>query len=694
MPNRLAAERSPYLLQHQANPVDWYAWGPEALERAKTDDRPILLSIGYSACHWCHVMAHESFENPKTAALMNQSFVNIKVDREERPDLDDVYQQAIQLLGRQGGWPLTVFLTPAGVPFFGGTYFPDQDRHGLPAFDKILRGIAEAYRERRSEVETSGRQLLSALLSLQEPAAPGLTTAKDLALAVSRLLGRVDDVHGGFGSAPKFPNTMALEVLMRSAPPPPKAAKDQGGGSTIPESNRPREAVHRALAAMADGGIHDQLGGGFHRYSVDQGWLVPHFEKMLYDNALLASLYLAAHQWSGEARYREVAEGIFRYLAREMTDPNGGLYSSQDADSAGPDGHVEEGLFYVWTPSQIEAVVGATRAPKLCDFLGVTPEGNFEDSGASVLTRHGNPDQATAEGLHELFLARRKRPAPFRDEKILAGWNGLALSALARGAQILGDDSLTTRAVALGSFVRKGLMPAGELRRSFLGDAGRTLAFGEDLASLAVGFLDLYETTFDPRDLKLARSLVDTLVADCFVEANGAMAIASRRAERLVHRPLSLYDNAVPSATSSGLEALQRLAWLTGEARYSAVADTLVRAQASAMSQNPFGFGNLLCGLDRHLRGPVEVVVVGAPEDPRTRALLASIHRTYLPNRALVVFAPGQVPEGIDRALWEGRTTAPQPTVYVCRNRACLAPIDDPAMLETALQQAARIPLA
>ena len=685
MPNRLAAERSPYLLQHQGNPVDWYAWGPEALERARTEDRPILLSIGYSACHWCHVMAHESFENPRIAALMNESFVNIKVDREERPDLDDVYQHAIQLLGRQGGWPLTVFLTPAGVPFFGGTYFPDQDRHGLPAFDKILRGIAEAYRDRRAEVETSGRQLLAALKSLQDPGPAELATAKDFALAVSRLLGRVDDRHGGFGTAPKFPNTMALEVLIRSAP---HDGRD-----------RARQAVHHALTAMADGGIHDQLGGGFHRYSVDQGWIVPHFEKMLYDNALLASLYLNAYQWSGEARYREVAASTLAYLTREMTDASGGLYSSQDADSAGSDGHVEEGRFYVWTRAQIEAVVGATRAPKLCDFLGVEAQGNFEDSDETVLTRHGAFDPAIEPAiendLRALFRARQQRSAPFRDEKILASWNGLALSALARGSQVLDDQSLAKSAAAVGSFVRNRLMPGGELRRSFLGgEPGRTLAFAEDFALLAVGLIDLYETTFDPRDLALARTLVDSLVADCFVEENGAMAIASRRGEALVHRPLSLYDNAVPSGTSAGLEALQRLAWLTGETRYREVAEALVRAQVSAMAQNPFGFGNLLCGLDRHLRGPVEVVVVGALDDPRTRALLAVVHGVYLPNRALVVFPPGSAPEGIDRALWEGREAAPVPTVFVCRNRTCLAPIEDPQKLPDALREAARIAFA
>jgi uncharacterized protein len=676
MPNRLAQERSPYLQQHQNNPVDWFPWGPEALERAKTEDRPILLSIGYSACHWCHVMAHESFENPEIAALMNSLFVNLKVDREERPDLDDVYQHAIQLLGRQGGWPLTVFLTPAGVPFFGGTYFPDQDRHGLPAFEKILRGVAQAFRERRAEVETSGRQLLSALHSLQEPPTPGLATPKDFGLAVSRLLGRVDEEHGGFGSAPKFPNTMGLEVLLRSA--------------ALDGNERAGQAVHQALARMADGGIHDQLGGGFHRYSVDEAWAVPHFEKMLYDNALLANLYLAAHQWSAAPRYLDVARGILDYLGREMTDGGGGLYSSQDADSAGPDGRIEEGEFYVWTRAQIEAVVGPALAPRLWDLLGVTAAGNFEGTGRSVLSRHGAPDSEAAAGLQKLLSAREARPRPFRDEKILAAWNGLALSATARGAQLLGDQKLADRARAIGSFVRGHLMPGGELRRAFLGEAGQVPAFAEDLALLAVGFLDLYDTLFEVRDLDLARKLIDALLEDCLEEERGAMAVASRRAEKLVHRPLSLYDNAIPSATSAGLEALQRLGWLTGESRYRAAAEKLVRSQVSPMTQNPFGFGNLLCGLDRHLRGPVEIVVVGRLDDPRTRALLAAVSAVYLPNRALVAFAPGAPPTQIDPLLWKGRESSPLPTAFVCRDRTCLAPIQDPQELPAALRNAAR----
>ena len=680
MPNRLANESSPYLRQHAENPVDWFAWGEEVLERAKREDRPILLSIGYSACHWCHVMAHESFEDPKIAALMNELFVNIKGDREERPDLDDVYQQAIQLLGRHGGWPLTVFLTPQGVPFFGGTYFPNQDRHGLPAFERILTGVAEAYRQRRGEVEASGRQILGALASLQEPVQPGMATPKDFAAAVGRLLARTDEQHGGFGGAPKFPNTMALAALLRAA--------SLDGHATA------GAAVKRALAGMADGGIHDQLGGGFHRYSVDEAWIVPHFEKMLYDNALLASLYLSAWQWSGDDRHRSVAKGIFDYLAREMTSPGGGLYSSQDADSAGPDGHVEEGLFYVWTQAQIAEVVGPALAPKLWRALGVGLRGNFEDpaAGQTVLTRDAAAEQGLeaelAEGRAALFRARELRARPFRDEKVLAGWNGFALSALAQGAQVLADDGLRTRALALATFVRTQLTVEGALRRSFLESASRVEAFAEDYAALAVGFLDLYELTFDPADLQTARGFADLLLSSCFIEALASMSVSPSTGERLVHRPLSLYDNAIPSATSCAVEAFQRLGWLTDERRYTAAAETIVRGHLEEMVKNPFGFGNLLCGLDRHLRGAVEVVIVGAPDDPRTQSLLRATYAAHLPNRLLLAFAPGHPPSGIARLHWEGRENPGVPTAYVCLAGTCLTPVTDAGALPAALQRA------
>ncbi len=682
MPNRLATSQSPYLRQHAENPVDWYPWGPEALGRAKELDRPILLSIGYSACHWCHVMERESFTDADTAAEMNQRFVCVKVDREERPDLDDVYQHAVQLLGRHGGWPLTVFLSPDGTPFFGGTYFPKDDRYGVPSFRRVLESVAEAFGARRREIDAQGRQILSVLREIGAPKGPaGLATGESFSLAVARLLGRVDRENGGFGSRPKFPNAMDLEALWR--------AGILGGNAEA------RAAAREALSAMAAGGIYDQLGGGFHRYSTDERWLVPHFEKMLYDNALLAPLYLSAFVETGEARFGEVARGIFDWMAREMTSPEGGLYATQDADSDG-----EEGKFFAWTPAEVRAAVGDERlAATLCDALGMTEAGNFE--GANVLTRappRAHPGQPPRSELPEielrrgialLFAAREKRVHPFRDEKLLAGWNGLAISALARGALALRDPTLLDRARAAMRFVQARLVDgSGRLHRSWLGALAPIPAFAEDHAFLAIAAVDLYEAGLDPADLAWGRRLADQLLARFWSEDDDAFFVTASDAEPLVHRPLSLYDNAIPSATSAGLEALQRLAALTGEARYREAAEKIVRRHLEAMVENPFGFGRLLCGLDRQLRGELEIVLTGPAADPRTRALHAAIGSVELPNRLVAQLEPGSEPAFLDRSLWEGRLSPSQPTAYVCRRGSCLAPVTDPAALPAALREA------
>ncbi|MHB8419739.1 MAG: thioredoxin domain-containing protein [Myxococcales bacterium] len=671
MPNRLAREKSPYLRQHAGNPVDWYAWGPEALDRARSEDRPILLSIGYSACHWCHVMERESFEDEATAALMNRFFVSVKVDREERPDLDDVYQHAIQLLGRHGGWPLTAFLTPAGVPFFGGTYFPPADRYGMPSFKRVLESVAETWRSRRSDVEHAGRELLRTLSEVTAPApAAGLATPASWSTAVGRLLGRVDLEHGGFGSRPKFPASMDLEVLWRAAV--------QDGREDA------RSAWLLSLGKMADGGLHDQLGGGFHRYSTDERWLVPHFEKMLYDNALLAPLYLSAWLETGGARHRETLEDVLGWMLRDMRAPEGGFYSTQDADSEG-----EEGRFFLWTPEQIEAVVGPELAGALCRHLGVTAEGNFEQQrGENVLTRATPSTPELEEARRRLWTARETRPKPFRDEKILAGWNGLAISALARAGGALGEPRWLEAARAAADFVRERMTVEGRLLRSWLEGPGGVPAFAEDHAFLAVAHLDLYEACQDVAELIRARALADALLDRFFEKDQAAVAVAAADAERLVHRPVGLYDNAIPGATSAALEAWQRLAWLTGEARYREAAGEVVRRHVDAMVENPFGFGNLLCGLDRQLRGPVEVVVVGPIADPRTQALLAAARSVWLPNRALAHVEPGAPPAQIAVALWEGRASVAVPTCFVCREGACLAPLTDPAQLPAALRAA------
>ncbi len=672
MPNRLASAQSPYLRQHQENPVDWYVWGKEALERATTEDRPILLSIGYSACHWCHVMAHESFENPDTAALMNQEFVCIKVDREERPDLDDVYQQAIQLLGRQGGWPLTVFLTPAGVPFYGGTYFPPESRHGLPSFQRVLTGVAEAFRERRGEVESSGQELLRVLQTLGEGRPGDKPAAGTFDQAVTRLLQRVDWENGGFGSQPKFPHTMVLEALLR-------AAHNEGK-----QASAAREVVRQALAAMADGGIHDQLLGGFHRYSVDAGWRVPHFEKMLYDNALLAPLYLSAFQLSGDPRFAEAARGIFDFMEAELRV--GDAYaSSLDADSDGA-----EGRFYLWTKAEIVALAGPNLGERLCAALGVTAEGNFEeDPGENVLSWHGDSkgdDEALRRGKRLLLDARAKRPRPFRDDKVLLGWNALAVSALAKGGAILDDPALIERARRtldmLETHLRDG---SGGLVRSFLNGPSDVPAFSEDYAALALAHLDLFEVAWRSADLARAKELGHALIDRFYLADLGAMALAAADGVPLVHRSLSLYDNAVPGATGLALSLFLRLHALTEEARFAETAKAIVERQAGAVAENPFGFGQLLCGLYDDAHVPVELIVTGDPADPRTRALLQPLRDLYAPNRMTVVFPAGKAPADLARSLWEGKEGFTEPTAFVCRGMTCLPPITDPQKLRSAL---------
>jgi uncharacterized protein YyaL (SSP411 family) len=522
-------------------------------------------------------------------------------------------------------------------------------------------------------VDSAGRELLGALSEVTAVAgAAGTATPAAWSNAVGRLLGRVDREHGGFGSRPKFPNEMDLDVLLRAA--------------VLDGRAEARTAVELSLRKMADGGIHDQLGGGFHRYSTDERWLVPHFEKMLYDNALLAPLYLSAWQETEEPRYRETALDIYAWMTREMTAPGGGLYSSQDADSEG-----HEGKFFVWTPAQVAEVLGdRARAEALCKHLGVTFEGNFEGKTAeNVLTRATPSDPALAEGRRLLFEAREKRVHPSRDDKVLAGWNGLAISALARGGALLDEPALLAAARRAADFVRTELTDAkGGLLRSWLGAPGRTAAFAEDHAFLSVAHLDLYDAELRVEDLARARALADALLDRFYSETENVVALAARDAETLVHRPVSLYDNAIPGATSATLEAWQRLAWLTGEARYRDAAAAVVQRHVEAMVANPFGFGNLLCGLNRHLRGPIEVVVVGALADPRTQALLKAVRGVYLPNRALAHVEPGSSPAHLDKGLWEGREQAAVPTVYVCRQHACLAPITDPAALAAALRDA------
>jgi hypothetical protein len=679
MPNRLAREVSPYLQQHAYNPVDWYPWGTEALERAVREDKPILLSIGYSACHWCHVMERESFDDAAIAAKMNELFVCIKVDREERPDLDHVYQMVVQLMGRSGGWPLTVFLTPSRKPFYAGTYFPPRDRYGMPGFPKILDAVAEAYRERREEVAAQADELSAAIQSVMDQegkkGGPAEIPADALVRAATALGKRFDDVHGGFGGRPKFPSTMSLDVLLR------RGVLDADASALA--------RVCLALDGMRAGGIWDHLGGGFHRYSTDERWLVPHFEKMLYDNALLLRLYADGFRATGEARYRDTARAIVAYVMREMTHPEGGFYSSQDADSEG-----EEGKFFVWTPGQIREVLGADEAAARAaiETFGVTEEGNFEETGATVLHRAKEPsDPAALERARAaLFAAREERPKPFRDEKILASWNGLMMGALAEAGAALDEPTWIEAARRAFAFLEQKLLVtdgAGlRVLRHFKDGAVKGPGFLDDHAYVADAAIDLYEATGEPAYIARARALVDTILARFADRDGGGFFFVPDDGESLIVRAKDPFDHAIPSGTAVAIRALQRLGTLA-DATYAETAQRELSRMARAAVENPFGFGQTVCNLDREIRGSVDVVLVGARGDARTHALARTAFASYMPNRTLAWLDPhDDASRTACAALAEGKPAKDTPVAYVCRGRTCSLPVSSPDALEKLLQ--------
>jgi hypothetical protein len=680
--NRLAREVSPYLRQHAHNPVDWYPWGEEALARAREEDKPILLSIGYSACHWCHVMERESFDDEDTAALMNERFVSIKVDREERPDLDQIYQLVVQLMRRSGGWPLTVFLTPSLRPFFGGTYFPPVPRFGMPDFRTVLRSVAEAYRERRDEVDRSADELTDAIAQVTsaraEPVDPPARVAER---AAARLADRFDEHHGGFGTRPKFPNTMLLEVMLRAA--------HRGDEASLAR-------VRRALDGMRAGGVYDQLGGGFHRYSTDERWLVPHFEKMLYDNALLAKLYVDAWRATGEARWADTVRETLGYVEREMRAPEGLFYSTQDADSEGV-----EGKFFVWTPAQLEEVLGPEDAAVAAAHYGVTDEGNFEDTGATVLHENrsveavarqlGRDPEETAEALararRRLFEAREARVKPFRDEKIIATWNGLMIQAFAEAGAALDEPAWREVAASALDALRRTLWSEERLLRIAKDGEARIDAFLEDYADVANAALAVHRATLDPDARAFARELVDAALERFWDPDEGGFFFADRDASDLIVRTKDAYDAAVPSGTSSIARALLGLHALTGEARYLERAERTLRAFCAPAMEHPMGFGNMVCALDAYVHGPTEVVVVAREGDPGVEPLLRAVHATYVPDLAVARVEPGSaagpgIGEAVRREAKEGRATA-----YVCRGRTCSPPVTAPEELRAALAQ-------
>ena len=677
MANRLANETSPYLLQHKDNPVDWYPWGEEALARAREEDKPILLSVGYSACHWCHVMERESFEDAATAGVMNEHFVSIKVDREERPDIDSIYMQAVQALTRHGGWPMTVFLTPDGSPFYGGTYFPPVPSHGLPSFTQLLVTLADAYTNRREEVTQSAESVRDYLRTATGGSIPhGDTTGTELLdSAGAALLGELDRRFGGFGTAPKFPQAMSLEVLLRHH-------YRTGDRSAL-------DGVELTLRHMANGGIYDQLGGGFARYSVDAFWLVPHFEKMLYDNALLSRLYLETFQATGDPFYRRIAEETLDYILRDMTSDEGGFYAAEDADSEGV-----EGKFYVWTLDQIEQALGPEDARLAARYWDVTERGNFE--GANILNVPRPPEAVAAEfglsvpeleerlsSIRSTLLAHRgERVRPGRDEKILTAWNGLMLRSFALATRVTGREDYRAAARKNAAFVLEKLKENGRLRRSYKDGRARFNGYLEDYAAFADGLVALYEATFETRWLLEADALGDAMTELFWDEAGKTFYDTPADHETLVTRPRDVYDNAAPSGTSMAVDVLLKLGVLLDRNDYRQKAEAVLEASNGGMERVPGAFGRLLCTLDFSVGGVREIALVGDPEAPDTKALIGTIYSRYLPNKVVAGRAPdddeaaGLIRLLADRPLRDGRATA-----YVCEGHACKTPATDPEEL-------------
>jgi uncharacterized protein YyaL (SSP411 family) len=670
MPNRLANETSPYLLQHANNPVDWWPWSPDALARAKLLDRPVFLSIGYAACHWCHVMERESFENEATARYLNDRFIPIKVDREERPDLDQIYMGAVQAMTGGGGWPMSVFLTPEGRPFYGGTYFPDEPRHGLPSFRQVLEGVDHAWREQRGEIEQAGVRLVDTLARQRAVPAGGEVSHALLEAAVASLERQFHQQHGGWGGAPKFPASATIEFLLRRH----LATGDEGALAM----------ARVTLDRMADGGIHDQLGGGFHRYATDAYWLVPHFEQMLYDNAQLARVYLHAWQSTGDARYAEVAAGTLDYILRELTTADGAFAASQDADTDGI-----EGKTFTWTAAEIREVLG-DEAPAFTAAYGVTDDGNWE--GLTILSRvQPRGDDAAEERLRSararLFERRQSRSQPARDDKALAAWNGLAIAALAEGSCLSDGSRYRDAASQAADAILGGLRGAdGRLGRSW--KDGRSSGQGtlEDYTHLADGLLALYEATFEERWFVAARELMDTVIAR-FADPAGGFFDTADDHERLIARPKEVQDNAVPSGNSMAALVLLRLAACTGEGNYRSIAEKSLSLVGALVGQYPTAFGNWLVAIELVLADVVEIAVIGDPSETATGRLLGPARSGFRPNQVIAATADpaaSVIPLLHDRFALNGR-----PTAFVCRNFACRQPVTEPEALEALLLEGA-----
>jgi len=685
--NRLKDETSPYLLQHADNPVDWYPWGEEAFRAAKERDKPILLSVGYSACHWCHVMAHESFEDEETAEMMNALFVNVKVDREERPDVDDIYMGAVQAIAGQGGWPMTVFLLPDGRPFYGGTYYPKTRWRGTPSFTQLMSAVHDAYRNQRNNLEEQANNLHEALkrdvLAIGRADDSGLT-ADMLDEAANALKASIDRENGGFGAQPKFPNPISLEFLLRHH----ARTKDEESLAL----------VDFTLRKMAHGGIYDQIGGGFARYSVDAYWLVPHFEKMLYDNAQLSRLYLHAWQVTGDDFFRSIAADIYDYILREMTAPAGGFYSATDADSEG-----EEGKFFVWTIDEVAEALEpiATQAPRALEIAietyGMTAAGNFE--GANILHRP-RPLHETAANLgmpvddlqaalarikDQLYAFRAERVPPGLDDKILTSWNGLMLASLAEGARALKRDDYLLAALRAGEFLRDQMLDErGRLYRTHKDGRSKLNAYLEDYANLIDALLELYQSTFDASWFALARQLADVAL-ERFRSDDGGFYDTSDDHETLIVRPRNLQDNVTPSGNAMMAKQLLRLAACTGDSRYDEAAREVLRKLSDAMRQYPQAFAESLNAADMLSQGIAEVAIIGDRDAETATAILDLLQQPYRPN-LMAAWADDDVDQHESIPLLSARRKLDgNTTVYVCRDFACQLPVTTPAELEALL---------
>ena len=671
MPNHLASETSPYLLQHKDNPVDWYPWGPEALQRAKQQQQPIFLSIGYSACHWCHVMEHESFENEAIARLLNESFVCIKVDREERPDLDQVYMNAVQMLTGRGGWPMSVFLTPDLKPFFGGTYWPPQRKGGMPGFDEVVTAMARVWATDREQATSMADKLTAELAKLDQRHEEGELSAGHLSAAARALQNSFDRSYGGFGGAPKFPSSMALQFLMRHW------HRKQEASSL--------EMVRLTLDRMAAGGIYDHVGGGFARYSVDARWLVPHFEKMLYDNALLAATYLEAYQATRDQNYGRIARETLDYVLRDMTGDGGGFYSTEDADSEGV-----EGKFYVWTPAQLEEVLGPEAAQTFARVYDVTAAGNFEHANilnlpktleeqARLLGRDQHDLAAELDTSRaKLFATRETRTHPPKDDKVIVAWNGLMIDTMARAGVVFDESRYVEAAIKAADFLLSDVRrDDGRLLHTWRGGQAKLDAYLDDYTCLANGLVSLYEATFEGRYLDEAAALVE-IVLEHFSDADGGFFFTAADHEELIVRNKDFADNAVPSGNSMAATVLVRLGKLTGKQEYLQAAEAALLPSVDLMRRAPVAAGQSLIALNLLLGPTYEIVLAGDTAEEETRRVLSDLNRRYLPNKVLALASESgasNLPPALLADLLVGKSKSEGTvTLYVCEGHTCQAP--------------------